>query len=76
MSLYTDDWRVWPHADGLSATVLVGDDTVTVEALRQPGSMLNCPSNLFGGFDADGGRLDVPEGDFDTVVHAIIGDPQ
>jgi hypothetical protein len=75
MSAYDNDDRVHAHPDG--TTMVFSDDghEYNVAPLRDPGTWQAIPG-LFGGFDADGGRLDVPEGDFDDVVYAIIGEPR
>ncbi len=74
MSAYDNDRRVTPHPDG---TFIVYDDHFTefnVAPLRIPGTWEF--SGTWGAFDTHGRPLDVDEGDFDEVVHALIGDPR
>lgn len=74
MSAYDGDDRVQEHPD-TSFMVFSDEGTeYSVMPLRIPGTWTQ--SGLFGAFDTDGGRLDVPDGPFDDVVYALIGAPR
>ncbi len=76
MSAYDNDRRVRPHPDDGTFMIFPGGPVeLNVAPMRHPGTWAVIP-DLFGAFDAAGRRLDVPEGPFDQVVHALIGDPQ
>ncbi len=76
---YSNDRRVVHH--GGDGTWMVFDDRnqwveYNVAQLRRPGAW-DLISDLFGAFNADGGRVPgVPEGSFDDVVRALIGPPR
>ncbi len=72
---YARDGRVEPHPDG-TWMVFRGGVEFNVAQRRRPGSMDLVP-DLWWASDGDGWPVrEIPDGPFDQVVHALIGDPR
>ncbi len=67
MSVYDNDPRLRRLPDG---SVRVSDPQVDVDVVVE-----ELDDDVFAAFETNGSAADAPYGGFDTVVHALIGDP-